>query len=222
MIFHRGLPWAVGGVESSCHILWQHPGHPSLLTEICALARCRFLADRPPVGLVYFSISSAQPSPGRAGDLLKVFWLVLDFLRTFYFLLFGSLHYRFGSSALPNSIGAFGFGLQIDFFRVQYLTNLSSWYELPPNTCQKTEAQVRVVATGTPGLAIQWKCSNRPCLWTQPRCRQPGKQAYSSGTAPPPGHRLSGPAAGASFCRRSEEPGKMRNEQRRKMRKRFF
>ena len=31
--------------------------------------------------------------------------------------------------------------------------------------------QVKVVSTGTTGLAIQLKCSNRPCLWMQPSLR---------------------------------------------------
>lgn len=38
----------------------------------------------------------------------------------------------------------------------------------PPHQVGSLELQVKVVSTGTTGLAIQLKCSNRLCLWTQP------------------------------------------------------
>lgn len=38
---------------------------------------------------------------------------------------------------------------------------------------------MQVVSTGTTGLAIQLKCSNHLCLWTQPRA---GATTWATGT----------------------------------------
>lgn len=74
-----------------------------------------------------------------------------------------------GSSALPSPWGALELRPQTELFRVVNKPPWSGVSYPPPRWGDAL--QVKVVSTGTTGLAIQLKCSNRPCLWTQPSVR---------------------------------------------------